>query len=551
MTKFLSKQNLEHIYDYLKRDLEAVNINLDADKKYMKAVKKMMRSIDVQATESGKQMTMDNMNVFAVSKIKPFLVDMFKKLSNGKSNTPKEFEPEGLNMSIMGYDINQSDTEGLAGDELDSVFKTTITNNGEIKEENSMSSSDFQKKLDEAQNSRGYADYVQSSGDFRGEINKANSQSSGDYQRIQEKKQAQVKNDFYANLYENSQNPLNNQGINDQSEYKDALRSGLRKDPHNKVQDTSGQNLLVDNQNDIIKNIVVRNQDHSTDNQVDPVEGDTGLGNQLEIGENALYQPILYENTQTGRERINKYIINIDTGTSANFSTYNVSNLGTNYWSQFRVNIDTQLNVDKLCEVFIENVTIVGQTVPDLCQYFSINIEEFNITSFSNNEYMRDRIIIPNTADMEYTDTGILTTGAVSLNTTDAITVDGNNATEYLRVGDYAYTIGGQFVGIVTAVTNNTSITFAGGTKIALADNARLLNGRLKHHTNQYNLNTAYIGTINPKRVLTFTINIKNQDGDDADSDAPDNTVFRDADSAQNRLVFTFLLRAVNSFSDF
>ena len=32
---------------------------------------------------------------------------------------------------------------------------------------------------------------------------------------------------------------------------------------------------------------------------------------------------------------------------------------------------------------------------------------------------------------------------------------------------------------------------------------------------------------------------------------APDNTVFRDADSAQNRIVITFLLRAVNSFSDF
>ena len=69
--------------------------------------------------------------------------------------------------------------------------------------------------------------------------------------------------------------------------------------------------INADNKNDIIKNIVVRNQDHSMDNQVDPVDGDTGLGNQLEIGDNALYQPILYENTQTGRERINKYIINI------------------------------------------------------------------------------------------------------------------------------------------------------------------------------------------------------------------------------------------------
>ena len=206
----------------------------------------------------------------------------------------------------------------------------------------------------------------------------------------------------------------------------------------------------------------------------------------------------MYENTQTGRERINKYVINIDTGTSANSSTYNVTNLGTNYWSQYRVNIDTQLNIDKLCEVFIENVTIVGQTVPDLCQYFSINIEEFNIASSSNNEHMRDRIIIPNTADMEYTDTGVLTTGAVALNTTDAITVDGNDATEYFSVGDYVYTLGGQFVGVITAVGSGTSITFAGGTKITLVNNNRLLNGRLKHHTNEYNLNTAYIGIVNP-----------------------------------------------------
>ena len=64
MTKFLSKQNLEHIYDYLKRDLESVNINLDSDKKYMKAVKKMMRSIENQASDSGKTMSLDNMNVY-------------------------------------------------------------------------------------------------------------------------------------------------------------------------------------------------------------------------------------------------------------------------------------------------------------------------------------------------------------------------------------------------------------------------------------------------------------------------------------------------------
>ena len=551
MAKFLSKQNLEHIYDYLKRDLESINIDLDSDKKYMKAVKKMMRSIDNQASESGKQMSMDNMNVFAVSKIKPFLVEMFNKLSSGKKKSANAFEPEGLSMNIMGYDINQSDAEGSSVDELDAMFKSTITDSKEITEENKMSNEDFQKRLNEAQNSRGYADYVQSSSDFRGQIDKANQQSSNDYMRNIEKKQNQSKNDFYASLYENSANPLTDTTVNDQSEYKDALKLGLRKDAYQSIPDISSQNLLVDNQNDILKNIVVRNQDHSKDNQIEPVDGKTGLENPLEIGENALYQPILYENTQTGRERVNKIVLNIDSGTSANFATYNVTNEGTNYWARYRVNIDDQLNVDKLCEVFIESMTIVGQTVPDLCQYFAINIEEFNITSSSNNPHMRDKIIVPNTADMEYTDTGVLVNGAKALNSTDAIVVDGNNATEYFGVGDYVYTVGGQFVGIITAVTNNTSITIGGGIKIALVDDTRLFIGRLKHNTNEYNLNTAYLGMINPKRLLTFGISITNQDGNDADSASPDNNTFRDADSAENRVIFTFLLRAVNSFSDF
>ena len=108
MAKFLSKQNLEHVYDYLKRDLESVNINLDSDKKYMTAVKKMMRSIDNQANESGKTMSLDNMK-FCGIKIKPFLVEMFNKLSGGKSKSPKDLN-QGLNMSIGIY-INRSDSD--------------------------------------------------------------------------------------------------------------------------------------------------------------------------------------------------------------------------------------------------------------------------------------------------------------------------------------------------------------------------------------------------------------------------------------------------------
>ena len=92
-----------------------------------------------------------------------------------------------------------------------------------------------------------------------------------------EKKQNQSKNDFYASLYEGKANPLTNTTVNDQSEYKDALKLGLRKDAFQSIPDVSSQNLLVDNQNDILKNIVVRNQDHSKDNQIEPVDGKNRL----------------------------------------------------------------------------------------------------------------------------------------------------------------------------------------------------------------------------------------------------------------------------------
>lgn len=551
MTKFLSKQNLEHIYDYLQRDLEGINIKLDSDKKYRKAVKTMMRSIDSQIEQSGQSMSLDNLNVYAVSKIKPFLVDMFKKISDGKGKNVKQYEPEGMSMNILGYDINTTDADVNTGDELDALFKTSITDNNN-NEDTTISNEEFQKKLNEAQNSRGYADYVKNTTSFRENVetaNKISQQDLGGLQKIKNKERDE--NEFYKNLYENNESVLNKPiDLQDQSDYKEALKNGLRKDPNaKKLENSSSNDFLVNNQNDILANLVVRNKDHSKDNIIQPLTSNTGLENPIEIGQNATIQPILYENTQTGRERVNNFVINIDSGTSGTFTNFNVTNLGTNFWSNFRVNIDTPLKIDRLCEVFLESMTIIGQTVPDICPYFSINVEEFNIESSSNNPNLRDRILISNGAEMDYSDTDRIVGGDIAAGTATAIAVN-TNATEYFTVGDYIYTLGGIFIGILTAVTE-TTITIGGGTKVALVTGARLLVGRLKHNCNEHKLADGYIGTINPRRLLSFNISIKNQDGNDVDSDTPDHNVFRDADSAQNRVMFTFLLKGVGEYSDF
>ena len=554
MAKFLSKQNLEHVYDYLKRDLETINIDLDSDKKYMKAVKKMMRSIDNQATESGNKMSIDNMNMYSIGKIKPFLVNLSKKFSAGNNVT--EFEPEGLSTSNMGFDMLYSpESKETSEQSLDALFNNSITNNSEITEETNMTSEDFQKKLQEAQNSRGYSEYAQSTGDFREEISKANALADSNLEKMKKKKDEQMQNEFYGNLYENSENPLqNDKNIGDQTDYKNSLREGLRQDPYsnnnNSENGTSGQNLVVDNYGNIIKNVVIRNQDHSKDNQIEGSPEDS-MGYDLDIGENAEFQPVLFENTRTGRERIGNYVLNIDSGTSAS-TGIGITNKGTNYWSSFSAYLDITLNVDKLCEIYLESITFVGQTVPDICQYFAVKINEFNIASNSNNPNLRDSIIIPNTADMEYLDLGILiNNGGGYAADTPTLTVDGNNAQEHLKINDCIYTNSGEFIGAISAVGETTSITIDGNTKIALSDNNKLFLGRLKNVTNEYNLQNAYLGTINPTTLLTMNVEIKNQDGNHADSSSPDNTVFKDASSSVNRVMLSFVLKAVEKYTDF
>ena len=124
MAKFLSKQNLEHIYNYLKTDLESINIKLDEDKKYRKAVKTMMRSIGNQQEESGKQLSVDNLNVYAVSKIKPFLVEMFKKISDNNiyvcgGGRKNQFLIDSIQKKIKKK-IQKIDTVGIDGDFIES-----------------------------------------------------------------------------------------------------------------------------------------------------------------------------------------------------------------------------------------------------------------------------------------------------------------------------------------------------------------------------------------------------------------------------------------------
>lgn len=75
-----------------------------------------------------------------------------------------------------------------------------------------------------------------------------------------------------------------------------------------------------------------------------------------------------------------------------------VDNISNSYWGKFRVNLAEEFVVDKLSDVFIESIIInnPAQATSTSNLYFIMDIEEFNIKTISNNNFMMDKFVMPN-----------------------------------------------------------------------------------------------------------------------------------------------------------
>jgi hypothetical protein len=152
---------------------------------------------------------------------------------------------------------------------------------------------------------------------------------------------------------------------------------------------------------DMLTSVIFKQKDSSGANKLDSYEGEEYLPNLITpVGEEAPIQPLIYQNTGAGSERIDKKVITIDSGTNAT-SLDTVTNNGTTstyYWNKYRVDLQDTVRIDKLCDVYLRSITIRGISANTNCQYIVIDIEEFNIRNFSNNTNMRNKITIANSS---------------------------------------------------------------------------------------------------------------------------------------------------------
>jgi len=296
------------------------------------------------------------------------------------------------------------------------------------------------------------------------------------------------------------------------------------------------------NVQDMLTSIIFKQKDNSKSNELESYESEEYLPNLIKpVGEEAPIQPLIYQNTGSGSERIDKKVITIDSG-SANNPLASVANLGTNKWYKFKVDLQDTVKIDKLCDVYLRNITVIGLTNNINCPYLVIDIDEFNIRNYSNNPNMRNKIAVINTTStsvdpivIKINDTNDIRDETITLDTTINLSVGmGISGTDIPA---------NTFIKSIHA--NGTQIVMTNSSDEILANDADITFYTLSPSFNvNYGSEDNYVTTINPDKLTNLTISVTNQDNNNVDDAVPANNTFTSESNPLNRIIFELEFRS-------
>ena len=278
---------------------------------------------------------------------------------------------------------------------------------GESSRDSADNQVDIMKKFQELENERNYNMKVESQNEF----SKTSSSINEINQRVLDNVNSQSStndNEFYNKLYENNI-----------PQDMDRERSSMLKNLN-----TTQQNQLGESDNDTnysaleiyetsrnnIQNLEMSIQDKNTQNrQLDfnnnidnLIENEKNNSSKVEDEKTFLNKTFLSTNVNYGHRK--KKILSIDVSnflpdfTNGDSSRKSIQNISGDYWSHFKVNLQEDLIIDKLSDVFLESVVINNPARSTFFgnAYILVDIEEFNIKTLSNSAYMNDKFVIPN-----------------------------------------------------------------------------------------------------------------------------------------------------------
>ena len=400
----LSTQNLENIYEYVNTQLvKQHNINLkdqEDQTKYKKIIKKLTKTVLNFNKNKLDNINLDSFNNIVINKSVPFIVNYLQesKLKNlaTKKTKKKSYNlgPYGESQMMTQRNLIQSEsnpTRPLSSPpstDYGSFLESQSSFDALVKESNKKIKDNFKKFLKkdtfqkDVECSNTTNSFVLDRCILKDEIN-SNKLDSSAFEKVIESKME----DPIPTTIQNEQMPTPT-GTS-------MTESGGSYDNYDQI-----------NVKDLLTKIVFNQKDHSKEDQLESYKEEEYIQNLITpIGEDAEIQPLLYQTTGQGTERIDKKVFVIDSGDAGGkldlrTDPYNtVSNLGnaSNFWHKFRAKFEDTIKIEKLTDVYIRSFSIIGAVANTNTGYFCLNIEEFNIRTLSNNPNMKNKIVVKNT----------------------------------------------------------------------------------------------------------------------------------------------------------
>ena len=434
-SQYLSRTNVDEIYGYMKNVINSKKqVNLDADPKYRKVLKRMMGMIYKHHGMSGS--TVRELNNLTVQKTGPYLLDLISKdqpmMRNSNQRTQK------LNITdtkIEPLDLGNDDPMGMSFDSafsnddqvlLDSLYEREndpqrsqiVTNNKQV---NNNAPQDFQARLQEIENSRGYSNSAnqvktieEQQREWRENVRKADEKADTEARS----KHIVEKTDEILSVISRDNVPLDNGEFNQTTPFDnkfnqipvDATNSSankietvimdipdasqanrvglapvLQEEEYEEEEETvvgqpqQPQELVLQN-NAIMQNLV---------------ETLAGLKNAL-TEEEPEEQMLVGENVRIAPESEEKiFTVILDTGTG-HAPLVSGATSGV-YWDEVKYDLKDTLNFAKDVDVFLESLTINNPALSGTGNmYLVVDFDFMNERSVSNNSNFRNRFVIPN-----------------------------------------------------------------------------------------------------------------------------------------------------------
>ena len=425
---YLSSHNIDNIYEYINAEMvKNYNINLNDDVKNKKIVKKLTKTVfekvnnDLAINDSKQNILVNSFNEMVIKKCVPFLL----KNINGNTSSTKKMLSGNSNGSVNGSPKLEKRKK-----------KYSIKKNQGIKNFNLKIGEPAKPKKKTDPLASTFHEYINDADDFEKLVKESNKQINDSFRAYSEKQSVFNSHDSITDLF--NQESLTSSLINERCAIKDDI-SGKKLDTNafnkimaqtilknsdegdsstNSSKGTGSDNRAISgtsaysnyeqmNVRELLSKVLLKQTDHSN-NELESYEGELYLPNLIrEVGEEAPIQPLLFQNTTQGNERIHTKMITVDTGDyggdngKLDLTTIGtpkaVTNLGTNRWYKFRINLQETFKIEKLTDIYVKSFTLVGATTMANAQYFVLNIEEVNIIRPSNNKHIKNKLIFKNT----------------------------------------------------------------------------------------------------------------------------------------------------------